>query len=147
MRITHLEVSVISVCWFIGDMFLYQLAWQSFLVGVMGFAVIFGLMAFVFSIFGLCSGAIPKRLYYYHSGAEMLFVSSILTGAAVIGFPLCIKYKVEIERFSYGPGVYSGIVSTLFYFLAACLLNLDVFIISTVPAKDDKASKRRSHRF
>ena len=76
----------------------------------------------------------------------MLFVSAFLHCMAVVNFPLCIRYQVEIAVFSYGIGFYCGLAVSAAYFIAACLLNLDIFIINTVPTREERSSRRRYKR-
>jgi len=56
--------------------FLY-LDWHIAVISVLLFSASFGLIAIVLAICGVCTSALPTKIYYYHSSGEGYFLSGL----------------------------------------------------------------------
>ena len=48
--------------------------WQNAVIGLLAFAVAFGFLGTVLTVFGVITTTLTKKIYYYHSAGEIYFI-------------------------------------------------------------------------
>ncbi len=61
--------------------------WQNSVIGLMVFAVTFGFIGAMLSLYGVCSSSLHRKLYCYHSSAEIYFMCGEFSIVARRGMP------------------------------------------------------------
>ncbi|CAI2722771.1 unnamed protein product [Schistosoma spindalis] len=103
--------------------------WQDGAFFILVLAILLGFLGLSLSVAGHLVYALPKRLYYFHSGGEAHVVAAFVTALSVLIYHITIKLHLRTE----GP-VYFGEAYGISWFacflhiLAAILLLLDEII-------------------
>ncbi|KAH8855772.1 hypothetical protein KSF78_0002150 [Schistosoma japonicum] len=103
--------------------------WQDGAFFILVLAILLGFLGLSLSVAGHLVYALPKRLYYFHSGGEAHVVAAFVTALSVLVYHITIKLHLRTEGpVSFGEAYGITWFACFLHILAAILLLLDEII-------------------
>ncbi|XP_052759673.1 uncharacterized protein LOC128202671 isoform X2 [Mya arenaria] len=102
--------------------------WQKAVIGLMIFSAVFGFIAAMLAICGVCTSPLPKKIYYFHSAGEIFVVCAMSSTIALIVYAVAISTDETIQSHTYGSGYGLGWGGTAFFFAASFCMSLDELV-------------------
>ncbi|CAH8429808.1 unnamed protein product [Schistosoma turkestanicum] len=103
--------------------------WQDGAFFILVLAILLGFLGLSLSVAGHLVYALPKRLYYFHSGGEAHVVAAFVTALSVLIYHITVKVHLRIEGpVSFGEAYGITWFACFLHLLAAILLLLDELI-------------------
>ncbi|CAH8435926.1 unnamed protein product [Schistosoma guineensis] len=103
--------------------------WQDGAFFILVLAILLGFLGLSLSVAGHLVYALPKRLYYFHSGGEAHVVAAFVTALSVLIYHITIKLHLRTEGpVNFGEAYGISWFACFLHILAAILLLLDEII-------------------
>ncbi|XP_013410926.1 uncharacterized protein LOC106174080 [Lingula anatina] len=99
--------------------------WQNAVIGLLIFSLGFGVLATVLSMCGVCSTALAKKIYYFHSAGEIFLICALAAVAALVTFPVGTELVLKLPDHSFGFGFGLGWGAAVFYLGASICMSVD----------------------